>query len=247
MIYKAVIFDIDGTAVANAQYAKPSKRLIDVVQKAKMKAHICAATGRIWSTARWVIEPLQLTAPCVICAGAEIIDPVSQKIIWKKYMNKQQVSEVLQIARTYQYKTFCASELISYPKLTKLLLQDESIIIIDNIPIEEKEQIKKKLFSIPNIDIHEAPAYINGTVCFNITHVDATKFQALHELTVLLDIKKEEIIGVGDGDNDLPLFDSVGLKIAVGNATEKLKAAADEIVADADKDGLAQVIQKYIR
>jgi len=62
-----------------------------------------------------------------------------------------------------------------------------------------------------------------------------------------LDIKKEEIIGVGDGDNDLPLFDSVGLKIAVGNATEKLKAAADEIVADADKDGLAQVIQKYIR
>ena len=62
-----------------------------------------------------------------------------------------------------------------------------------------------------------------------------------------MDIKKEEIIGVGDGDNDLPLFDSVGLKIAVGNATEKLKAAADEIVADADKDGLAQVIQKYIR
>ncbi len=60
------------------------------------------------------------------------------------------------------------------------------------------------------------------------------------------DASEEEIIGVGDGDNDLPLFDSVGLKVAVANATDKLKSLADEVVAEADKDGLADVIQKHI-
>ena len=247
MKYKAVIFDIDGTAVANAQYAKPSKRLVDVVQKAKRTAHICAATGRIWSTARWVIEPLQLIAPSVISAGAEIIDPVSQKILWKKYMSKQQVMDIVRIVKKYPYEIFCASQLDGFPNITEWRGKEESVVYISNIPNEKTIEIRRKLSIITDIVVHQGPGYVDGTINFNITQKDATKLHALHELIRMLDLQKKEIIGVGDGDNDLPLFDSVGLKIAVGNATEKLKAAADEIVADADKDGLAQVIQKYIR
>lgn len=62
----------------------------------------------------------------------------------------------------------------------------------------------------------------------------------------LLQLNKSEIIGVGDRDNDLPLFDSVGFKIGVGNATQTLKNAADYIAPSAKDDGLAHVIEKFI-
>lgn len=246
MKYKAVIFDIDGTAVENAQYAKPSKRLIDEVQRAKDKAYICAATGRIWATAKWVIEPLKLTAPCIISAGAEIINPVSKQILWNKIMNKQQVSEILTIAKTFPYVIHCASQLNDFPKVTKLQVRDESVVYIDNVPEEVQNEIVKKLSAIADIAIHQGPGYVHGSVNFNITHKEATKSHAIAELIRMIGVQKEEIIGVGDGDNDMPLFDAVGWKVAVGNATENLKKNADEIVSSAKDDGLAKVIQKYI-
>ena len=51
---------------------------------------------------------------------------------------------------------------------------------------------------------------------------------------------------LGDGDNDIALFQSAVIKIAVGNATEKLKAAADDVVASFEDDGFVQAMQKYV-
>lgn len=62
----------------------------------------------------------------------------------------------------------------------------------------------------------------------------------------MIDIKKDEIIGVGDGYNDLALFEAVGLKVAMGNGVEELKAKADYITKHVDKDGLADVIEKFV-
>lgn len=54
-----------------------------------------------------------------------------------------------------------------------------------------------------------------------------------------LNLTKEDAIAFGDGDNDLSMFKAVGYKVAMANATDNLKAVADEITADADEDGIA--------
>lgn len=57
-------------------------------------------------------------------------------------------------------------------------------------------------------------------------------------------IKKSNAIAFGDGDNDLPMFEAVGYRVAMDNATDKLKIAADEVTADADNDGIAISLKK---
>ncbi len=246
MNYKAVIFDIDGTAVANEQFGKPSTLLIDTVRKAKEKAFISAATGRIYSTARWVIEPLGLTAPCIISSGAQIIDPTTANILWEKTIPQQVVAKILALTAEYPYQVVTASQVVTYPPQKERIVQDESIIYILEIPLKESVALATKLQKIFGIVMHRVIGYKKDHMTFHLTHTDATKSHAVHTLIDMLGVKKEEIIGVGDSFNDLSLFEAVGLKIAMGNAAEELKKAADEIAPPVEADGLARIIQKYI-
>jgi hydroxymethylpyrimidine pyrophosphatase-like HAD family hydrolase len=62
----------------------------------------------------------------------------------------------------------------------------------------------------------------------------------------MLGVRYEEIIGVGDGHNDVPLLEAVGLKVAMGNAPDEVKAIADYVAPKLSEDGVADVIQRYI-
>ena len=62
----------------------------------------------------------------------------------------------------------------------------------------------------------------------------------------MINVQKETAVAVGDSNNDLPLFKGVGYKVAMGNATNELKAEADYITASVEDDGLAQFIEQKI-
>lgn len=74
----------------------------------------------------------------------------------------------------------------------------------------------------------------------------ASKGIALAELAKHLGIKREEIACIGDGENDLTMFESSGLRLAMGNAVDALKEKADYILPDNNSDGVAYAIEKYI-
>ena len=57
----------------------------------------------------------------------------------------------------------------------------------------------------------------------HVTHIKATKKHSLEEVLKLMKIKKEDVIGVGDSNNDKPHFEVSGYKVAMGNASEGLK------------------------
>ena len=68
-------------------------------------------------------------------------------------------------------------------------------------------------------------------------------------LGVLLEetgVKREEIIAMGDGYNDLSMIKFAGLGIAMGNAQEPVKKAADYINLSNEEDGVAEAIEKFI-
>ena len=246
MQYKAVLFDVDGTAVPNEQHALPSPLLVKTVAQAQTRVHVCAATGRIYATARWVIDALKLTDPCIVSSGAEIIQPQSGVLLWKKQIPKATVAALLTLLAPYPFEVLVSSQFTTFPPQPRGKLQDESIIYIMEVPVAQRSEIRAKLQRIPQIVIHEATGYIEDRVTFNITHQEATKLHAVHELTKLMGVTKEEIIAVGDSANDLPLFAAAGLKVAMGNATDELKQNADVVTASVYEDGLAQIIQKYI-
>ena len=56
---------------------------------------------------------------------------------------------------------------------------------------------------------------------------------------------KDEAIAFGDGGNDVAMLQYVGLGVAMGNACDAAKAAADYVTADIDKDGIAKALQHF--
>ena len=50
-------------------------------------------------------------------------------------------------------------------------------------------------------------------------------------------------IAAGDADNDLPMLRTAGLGVAMGNAAEHIKTAADRVVSDLDHGGCAEAIR----
>lgn len=58
-------------------------------------------------------------------------------------------------------------------------------------------------------------------------------------------IRPAEMVAMGDGYNDLSMIEFAGLGIAMGNACDQVKQAADFVSLDNDHDGVAHAIEKY--
>jgi len=73
-----------------------------------------------------------------------------------------------------------------------------------------------------------------------------TKGNAVRILAEMYGIDRKEIIAIGDNENDISMIEYAGLGIAMGNAEEVLKKAADYITGDYLADGVAEAIEKFI-
>ena len=71
-------------------------------------------------------------------------------------------------------------------------------------------------------------------------HRDAGKDSGAAFLMKYLGLEREELAAFGDGDNDTGLLKYAGIGFAVANASAACLAAADEIVASNDENGVAQ-------
>ena len=67
----------------------------------------------------------------------------------------------------------------------------------------------------------------------------------MEQLLTEYQIAADEVLAVGDGDNDLEMVSLAGVGVAVGNATPSLKERADHIVGTNDENGAAEAIWKF--
>ena len=58
-------------------------------------------------------------------------------------------------------------------------------------------------------------------------------------------IRLEDTIAFGDGGNDIPMLKHAGLGIAMGNASERVQAAADYVTDSVDEDGIANALEHF--
>ena len=79
-----------------------------------------------------------------------------------------------------------------------------------------------------------------------ITHVLADKWKSLEDLGRYLGITDEEIMTLGDGDNDRPMLIGAGISVAMGNAPDFVKETADRITDDNEHDGAARAIREIL-
>lgn len=106
--------------------------------------------------------------------------------------------------------------------------------------MDEREQAWQELAQDEKLELV-------GSLKYNIeiNAAGVNKGKSLVKLGALLGIRREEIMACGDGDNDVTMLREAGFGVAMGNAEEAVKAAADYITATNDEDGAAKAIERY--
>ena len=84
------------------------------------------------------------------------------------------------------------------------------------------------------------------TYYLDVTAPDANKGHGVTALAKALGVPLEQTAVIGDGQNDVYMFKVAGLSIAVDNASDEVKKAADHVTASNVDDGVAQAIDRYV-
>lgn len=244
--YKALMIDLDGTLVKNAQNALPSKRVIETVNKAGEYLHTGIATGRPLFMIEHILKNVQFSGLSILNDGAQIIDVKTKKVYKEQEINREDIPSIKEILikeDAPQVAVQDATQDIPFKKSTL----PEKIFAIIAFKLSEKQAdiITEKIRNVPTLHAYKFHAWENG-FGVNISHISATKQHGILEVARLLNISTQEIIGIGDSYNDFPLLMACGLKVAMGNAIEDLKAIADYVAPTVEQDGVADVIEKFI-
>lgn len=247
MKYKALFMDVDGTLVPNYSQDVPSARVTQAIAKARTKGlHVGLVTGRPLEYLHAVLDHLKLEGPSVITNGSQIIDSITKKTIWQQTLSQEDLKECLKIIDQFAKRVIVNDDGVDKDIHKFDTFENPIMIYVESLPADEAEALIAALTHIPTISAGKVLGMKDHQLDVGVSHVAATKQHGILEAAQMLGISTEEIIGIGDGYNDFPLMMASGLKVAMGNAIEDLKAIADYVAPTVDEDGVAAVIEKFI-
>lgn len=249
MKYKAIILDVDGTLIPNSSDGVPSEKVKKAIALASKSLYVGIATSRPLAELHHIVDSLSLSGPSIIDGGAQIIDFPSRNILIQRPLKIGDYKKVCTILIKFNIPIFLNDNGIDI-QFSKTLIPKNPLNIFILANPNDKDRIIDELSSVSTIAIHEIVLWeqidFKGKVGIEITDSSATKQHAILEVAKLLGIETHEIIGVGDGYNDFPLLMACGLKVAMENAVEDIKSIADYIAPSVEKDGVAEVIKRFV-
>ncbi len=82
---------------------------------------------------------------------------------------------------------------------------------------------------------------VSSGFAIHLIPADAGKDRGLLKALEIIDVRKEEVVGIGDGANDVEMYNAVGLRVAVANADELLKKYADIVLDEPSGRGFTKL------
>ena len=119
-------------------------------------------------------------------------------------------------------------------EILKVVLEEEKVVL-DKITPQIPKELFEKYTVIRSLDF-----------MVEFMNKDCNKAIGLEKLAQYLKISKEEIIAIGDADNDIEMIEYAGLGVAMGNAKDEIKQLANFVTKSNEEDGVAYVIDKFI-
>ncbi|HNT02209.1 MAG TPA: Cof-type HAD-IIB family hydrolase [Bacillota bacterium] len=268
--YKMLVTDMDYTLLNKEK--RVSDRNREALRRAMEKGvHMVVATGRIYTSARIYAKLLGLDTPIIASNGALIKD--ASKTIFRDILSQDTVREMLRLCHKYGIychffteNTIYSEKLINvslrYTEWNKYMGEEDQvkIRIVDDgeeiIEAAKSEVLKAVVFDDDDEKIQKLRDGIMETGIVSVSqsmkhnlevmNKGVTKGNAVRILAQLYGINREEVIAIGDNENDISMIEYAGLGIAMGNAEECLKRAADHVTGDYQEDGVAEAIEKFI-
>lgn len=240
------MIDCDDTLFPARREELLSEKVIQTINQASKLIHIGIATHRSLLSVTPILTRLKLSGPSIISGGARIIDAQTCRVLWEKTIDKQDFFRIIKIIKNMDVEIFFTEEEESREYIKNY--QPEKILEMGIYGLEKSETDKlAKLFSeIDTVSSHKVLSREPFRYGVVITNAEATKQYGIFEVAKILNIDSHDIIGIGDSYNDFPLLMACGLKVAMGNAVDELKAIADYVAPTVNEDGVVEVINKFV-
>lgn len=268
MDYKMIALDLDGTLTNSEK--KISARTRDVlIDIQKQGAKVVLATGRPINGAVELSRELEMDVYggyILAFNGGLIQDCRTGEVIFRKEIPAAYIPELGAASRKYQVPivTYRGDEILTedttdkYVRLEACInkmpireLQDFSaevdfpvikcLMVADGWYLEEILPGMKKSFG-DRLNIFRSEPYF-----MEITPLGVHKAAGLEALLKYTGIRREELIAVGDGYNDISMIQFAGLGAAMENAQPDVKAVADVMTESNDNDGVTYIVEKYMK
>lgn len=264
---KAVFIDIDETLTNNnREVTIETKKAIERCIKKDIK--IILASGRSRKEAIDYQNDIG-TSPYIISSnGASCYDKEKNKEIYNEKLSKEIVLTLLEYANKNDYKiklnykdklvlnkAFYPDEKDKELPINKLeeIAENEEIVqcVISNRDINKMKILKKYLEELKSIKIvNESKRLKNidlppskNYYC-DITSNKVSKGEAVRKICEYLKINLNDIITIGDGENDISMFTITPNSVAMENAVPLAKEKANYMTSSNDEDGVAKVLNK---
>lgn len=261
MGYKAIILDVDGTLRANSETGvRPAvAKAVKAVQKQGVKVVI--ATGRthfaINSEMLGGIKP-----DYAVCAnGAQVVDK-SGRFLHMQTMTPEEMYALVDYCEDFDYPlTFNFSDnyyaYVEYKHMRDFYHQatGHGEHIVDGEDQDRHlEDMPVGAFAImpPHAlqEFEERYGYLNLQFVsyrpgyYDVIQQNVNKASGVQHLLNHTGWKPEELVSMGDNDNDVPLMQFVGLSYCMADGSEQAKAAATRIAPSAEEEGVRVVLEQ---
>ena len=257
---KLVATDIDGTIfIPEKEFTQGVKDCINMLSRAGIK--VVLVTGRMHAAASKIAKDLNLNTPVVSYQGGLVVE--NGEKLYERYLTEEQTERILIWAKKenihinlynddvlysesdcYEVQRYCNNLHTEYKVKNFSEIKKDKInklLAIDYSNPERITRYEKELQDIfPDLYIVKSTPYF-----LEFSNPEASKKCAVEFLQNYWELKKEEILTIGDQNNDIALLQAGGLKIAKGNATDELKEIADYITESVYEDGFVKAMEKF--
>lgn len=275
MSIKLVAIDLDGTTVIRKNNIS-EKNIAVIKSILQMGIKVIIATGRGTFTIGEVARQLEVDKyemPIIAYNGGLIYNAKDNKVLKSVLLSKQQVISIFELSKQHKvtawmygadnFNSFASSRFSLFVKWMKNrtktkvsifkaqthTVQGYKFIIRGNRKRMDKflEQLRSiDNFSIFNWSYQKKTNKQKNTYNAEVNPVNINKQVALEWVANEWNIKQEQIMALGDGENDFEMIKWAGMGIAMKNADSMLFPVAKDVTDHHKKDGVAKAIEKHI-
>lgn len=262
---KLIYFDIDGTLI-DSRIEIPGSTAAQVQRIQHLGITAAIASGRPYFAAKDIIKTLSINGAGLFCTGALLYDPVAKATIETQPLHRNDVDILIDMARQqsmhyeiYTIDNYFTEKVTVYTEYHKRYLNHAPVItpftdeilsqpiykvqlVVDmNSELSKLEAVKARL---PKLFYESGHGADQPDILFSsVVSSKADKAVMFDRLCEYNELKPENIMSIGDGGSDKTFLQKSGIGIAMGNAREDVKLAADFVTRHVDDDGLAFALE----
>ena len=259
-----LVSDVDATLL-DKQKNIPPRNLAAIERFKSLGGAFTIATGRTHLTCDSIAQRAGVNAPVIVYNGGGVYDRETQTFLWRRMLERDALIAPFREMMARHPDVGVEINAGSAALMVNPTAPIDPNVLRGNFPYVRADiadapaQWFKIMFNAPKKSILQvlepearqllAPFLAQGcTLTYSgesyLELLPASKGTALEQLAHIRGYARENIIAVGDYDNDLEMIRWAGLGVAVKNAQDNVRAAADKIVCSSDDGAIAQVIEE---